>query len=115
MENIEKIFEERPWGNFKQFTKNKQSTVKIINVKAGEALSLQYHDKRSEFWHILEGQGLVTVGDDKLPASKDSEFFIPKGSNHRIEASTDMVFLEIAFGEFDEKDIVRLEDKYQRS
>lgn len=115
MDNINKIFEERPWGNFEQFTKNKESTVKIIRVKAGEALSLQYHEKRSEFWHILEGEGLVTVGDAKFPASKDSEFFIPKGSNHRVEANTDMVFLEIAFGEFDETDIIRIEDKYSRT
>jgi hypothetical protein len=32
-----------------------------------------------------------------------------------VQATTEqLLFLEIAFGEFDEKDIVRLEDKYGR-
>ena len=115
MENINKILEKRPWGEFEQFTQNKTSTVKIIRVKKGEALSLQYHHHRSEFWHILEGEAVVTIDDKKIQAKKGDEFFIPEGSQHRVEANTDVVFLEIAFGNFDEKDIVRTADKYDRS
>jgi len=110
-----KYTEERPWGNFERFTLNEKSTVKIITVKAGEAFSLQYHKEREEFWKVLSGEGVATIGNEKKEAKAGSEFFIPKGINHRMEGKGDIVFLEIALGEFDEEnDIVRVEDKYGR-
>lgn len=42
------------------------------------------------------------------------ELVIPKTKPHRLEAITDLTILEISFGEFDELDIVRLEDDYCR-
>ncbi len=114
MEN--KYKEERPWGDFERFTLNESSTVKIITVKAGEAFSLQYHKERDEFWKILSGNGIATIGEDKKPVKAGDELFIPKNTNHRMEGVDDVVFLEIALGEFDEDgDIFRIEDKYGRS
>jgi len=108
--------DDRPWGNFIEFTKNEPSTVKIITVNPGEAFSLQKHAKRDEFWHVISGDGTVTVGDEKKPGEAGSEFFIPRGTNHRLEAgSTPVVFLEVSFGEFDESDITRIDDKYGRT
>ena len=105
----------RPWGTFLRFTQNTQSTVKIITVNAGEAFSLQKHALRSEFWHILSGSATITVGDSVHKATPGEQFFIAKEVVHRAEAgSTGVQFLEISFGEFDEGDIVRLEDKYGR-
>jgi mannose-6-phosphate isomerase-like protein (cupin superfamily) len=108
--------DERPWGYFEQFTHNELSTIKIITVNPGEAFSLQKHEKREEFWRILSGTGTVTVGEEKKSASPDVEFFIPKDTLHRAEAGEETLkILEISFGEFDEKDIVRVEDKYGRT
>jgi mannose-6-phosphate isomerase len=45
---------EKPWGKFKQYTHNLPSTVKVITVRPGAALSLQYHSKRGELWVILD-------------------------------------------------------------
>lgn len=113
--NINKYSEERPWGKFEQFTHNELSTVKILTVNAGEEFSLQYHNKRDEFWRVLGGNGIVTVGDEKIPATLDAEFFIPKKTNHRLSGGTEALkVLEISLGDFDESDIVRLEDKYNR-
>jgi mannose-6-phosphate isomerase-like protein (cupin superfamily) len=106
--------EERPWGGFRQFTKNQSSTVKILTVKAGEQFSLQYHHHREEFWRVLSGSGKVTVGEDVFKAGAGDEFTIPKGAKHRIQADSLMEVLELSFGEFDEEDIVRLEDAYGR-
>ena len=108
--------EERPWGSFRQFTHNDPTTVKILIIKAGEAFSLQYHHKRDEFWRVLSGSPFVTLGDRTELAVPTKEFFIPHGTHHRIKAGDeDVVVLEISFGEFNEKDIVRLEDKYGRT
>ena len=106
---------ERPWGFFRQFTENEPSTVKLINVNSGERLSLQYHLKRNEFWVVLAGSPVVTIGDKVLQAGVGDEFVIPERAVHRIEAKDDDVqVLELAFCDFDEEDIVRIEDIYGR-
>jgi mannose-6-phosphate isomerase-like protein (cupin superfamily) len=109
--------EDRPWGNFRQFTHNEPSTVKIITVKAGEAFSLQYHNHRTEFWHILSGDPQVTCGEKVIRAKPGDEFLIEPKMHHRVAAGkTDTVFLEVAFGDFNETgDIIRLEDNYGRA
>jgi len=113
---MKKYAEERPWGKFEQFSLNEISTVKIISVNPNEELSLQYHNKREEFWRVIDGEALIYVGDDILKGKKDDEFFIPIKTNHRIKTENSAVrILEISYGEFDENDIVRLEDKYNRT
>ena len=112
---MNKYFEERPWGDFTRFTWNELSTVKIIKVKKGEAFSLQYHNNREEFWRVISGTGLATIGEETRNVSAGDEIFIPKNTNHRMQGISDVEFLEIAFGDFDESDIVRLEDKYGRN
>ncbi|HEU5114803.1 MAG TPA: phosphomannose isomerase type II C-terminal cupin domain [Candidatus Paceibacterota bacterium] len=108
--------EERPWGNFVEFTNGDPSTVKIVTVKANEALSLQSHSKREEFWHVISGSGFATVGEARNAAKEGDEFFIPKGTKHRLEGGSNGIsVLEISFGEFDETDIVRYEDRYGRT
>jgi len=105
----------KPWGQFDQFTLNEQTTVKILSVNKGNSLSLQYHNNRSEFWRIISGHPLVTVGEDTKIANPGDEIIINKLQPHRLEAKDDDVqVLEIAYGNFDENDIVRTEDKYGR-
>jgi mannose-6-phosphate isomerase-like protein (cupin superfamily) len=108
--------EERPWGSFREFIKNEPATVKIITVKAGEALSLQVHKQRREFWKILSGNPTVTIGSEVSAANPGDEFFVEPEIAHRISAAaTDATILEISLGNFEETDITRLEDNYGRS
>ena len=108
--------EKRPWGEFERFTLNEKSTVKIISVRAGRRLSLQYHRKRNEFWRILEGRARVTVGKKVFVARVGDDIIVQPKVNHRIEALAGGVsFLEISFGEFDEKDEIRIEDDFGRA
>jgi|SRR5665213_3268220 len=107
--------EERPWGSFDRFTRGEASTVKIITVAAGKRLSLQYHQKRSEFWRVLAGSGTATIGSEEKPAAIGDEFEIAAGAQHRLAAGPEgLTVLEIAFGDFDEGDIVRVEDDFGR-
>jgi mannose-1-phosphate guanylyltransferase/mannose-1-phosphate guanylyltransferase/mannose-6-phosphate isomerase len=106
---------ERPWGNFRQFTHNDLSTVKLITVLPNESLSLQNHAKRTEFWHIVAGNGTVEIGGIKKEAQIGGEYEIPIGTKHRLSAGPSGIqVLEIALGDFDEADIVHFEDKYGR-
>lgn len=106
---------ERPWGNFRQFTKDDKSTIKIITVKPNEILSLQSHKNRSEFWHVISGSGSVQIGEIKKDTIVGDEHEIEVGEKHRLSAGSNGIqVLEIAIGDFDEEDIVHYEDKYGR-
>ena len=112
--NYEK--ETRPWGGFERFTLNEKTTVKIITVNAGESFSLQTHERRDEFWRVLSGSGVIHIGDIDNDAHVGDTFFSPRHIEHRVTGGfKGLTFLEIAFGDFDESDITRLEDKYGRA
>jgi mannose-6-phosphate isomerase-like protein (cupin superfamily) len=109
------ILERRPWGRFERFTLNEKCTVKLVYVDGDKRLSLQYHNNRSEFWKVIRGPVKVQVGDITRTLQAGEEITIPKQAIHRlIGAGVDAVILEISLGEFEESDIVRLEDDYKR-
>ena len=106
----------RPWGQFERFTLNEKSTVKLITVLPDQELSLQSHEHRDEFWRIVSGSGLATVGDSEKPVATGDEVFVLRGSKHRVSGGPQgLQFLEIALGDFDEGDITRFEDRYGRA
>jgi mannose-6-phosphate isomerase len=111
-----KIYSEnRPWGKFEKFHENKPCTVKLIYVNADSRLSLQYHKKRSEFWKVIKGTAMVEIGEKTITLQEGETITIPRQTKHRVLAlENDCIILEIAYGKFDENDIVRLEDDYHR-
>lgn len=113
---MKKYTEKRPWGKFEKYTENEKCCVKILFVNPNEEFSLQYHEKRDEFWKIIQGTAEIVIGDKKTQAKENDEFFIPAKEKHRAIAGAGVVkILEISFGDFDENDIIRLEDKYSRT
>jgi mannose-6-phosphate isomerase len=111
-----KIYSEiRPWGRFEKFHENKSCTVKLIYVNTNSRLSLQYHKKRSEFWKVIKGTAVVEIDKKTIVLREGETITIPRQAKHRVLAlESDCIILEIAYGRFDENDIVRLEDDYQR-
>lgn len=108
--------DERPWGAFQQFVTNEAVTVKTITVRPGHRLSLQRHSRRSELWHVIDGPIEVTVGERTWSVASGENVWVPVGTVHRMANAADGTgrVLEVAFGHFDEDDIVRLEDDYFR-
>ncbi|MGO4340510.1 phosphomannose isomerase type II C-terminal cupin domain [Pedococcus sp. 2YAF34] len=106
----------RPWGHFRQFVQNERVTVKVIAVEPGQRLSRQRHSHRSEMWHILDTAIDVEVEGRAWVAQPGEQIWVAQGSIHRMGNSGTKAgrVLEIAFGEFDEADIERLEDDYAR-
>ena len=112
---MKKYTEKRPWGQFEQFTHNEKSTIKIITINPKQKLSLQYHKKRKEFWRFLDNPAKVTLNKRTIKVKAGTEIKIPKRTLHTVEAFNKPVkFLEIAEGNFDEEDIVRIKDRYGR-
>ncbi len=107
---------EKPWGRFTQYVHNQPVTVKILEVHAGEQLSYQYHHHRSELWIPLDEGACIRLEDEILHPNPMEPVFIPQGAKHQlIGEDKDYRILEIAFGNFDEDDIVRIDDKYGRT
>ena len=113
---IMKIYsEDRPWGRFEKFHENKMSTVKLIYIIANRRLSLQYHIHRNEFWRIISGTAEVEVNGQIFNVKEGDDISIGSKSQHRIKAlSNGCTVLEISYGHFDESDIVRIEDDFNR-
>jgi mannose-6-phosphate isomerase len=108
---------EKPWGYFEQYTHNLPCTVKVITVSAGGTLSRQYHHKRDELWVVLDPGACVELDGEVLYPEVEQKLFIPRETLHRLTAEGEgsVRILEISFGEFDEEDIVRLDDIYGRA
>ena len=101
---------------FEQFSHNETSTVKILTVEKGGTLSLQFHNKREEHWYVLSGKPEITIGSKTVTAKKGDSFKVGKKEKHRIASPQGLSeILEIAYGIFDENDITRVEDIYNRS
>ncbi|MBW3083853.1 Alginate biosynthesis protein AlgA [Austwickia sp. TVS 96-490-7B] len=109
---------DRPWGDFRSFCQNEQVTVKVITVRPGQRLSLQKHGQRAEMWTVLDDAPMqITVDDRTWEASQGELIWVPQGAVHRMANTGDREarILEVGFGHFDEDDIERLEDDYQRA
>tara|TARA_Y100000310_G_C20581728_1_gene763361 strand:- start:705 stop:1097 length:393 start_codon:yes stop_codon:yes gene_type:complete len=114
---LSKYTEERPWGSFTVLDDGKGFKVKRITVEAGEKLSLQYHNRRSEHWTVVYGTLTVTVGETVQELKVNESVYIPTKEKHCMANHTHdfAEIIEIQIGEYlFEDDIVRLEDRYGR-
>ena len=110
------ITTEKPWGRFIQYVLNQPVTVKILEIRAGEQVSYQYHHHRSELWIPLDEGACINLDGTMQRPEPMEPVLIPQGAKHQlIGESKDYRILEIASGHFDEEDIVRLSDKYGRT
>jgi mannose-6-phosphate isomerase len=109
---------EKPWGHELIWAKTDRYVGKILHIKAGEALSLQYHRVKDEtvmvlsgrmrFEHFVEGEAPKTI-----ELGPREPFHVPPGLRHRMIAIEDTDVLEVSTTEID--DVVRLEDRYGRT
>lgn len=109
-------FVERPWGSFKQFANNHDCTVSLMTVLPGQRLSLQSHTGRAELWIVIDDGAVVQVGDSVRECRAGEELWIPANEKHRLSCSGDrpVRVLEVAFGNWQQDDITRYADDYQR-
>ncbi len=107
----------RPWGGYRILEEAEGYKIKVLFVTPGERLSLQKHKHRDEIWTVMQGRGIVTVGDEQKEMSKGETVSIPAGVVHRAHntGEEELKILELATGDkITEDDIVRLEDDYDR-
>jgi mannose-6-phosphate isomerase-like protein (cupin superfamily) len=103
---------EKPWGYEIWWTVTEKYVGKLIFVKAGHALSLQYHERKSESMYCLSGRGTLTLDGEPVELTEGVARDIPVGMRHRLEAMEDLTVMEVSTPELD--DVIRLEDRYGR-
>lgn len=106
---------EKPWGWYQVLWRGPDACLKRLIIRKGEAISVQYHNRRKEVWTIISGSGFLKLdGTEQLIVSGDA-ITIHQKQQHSAEAvGRDLVIYELQVGECDENDIVRLSDKYGR-
>lgn len=102
----------KPWGREIWWAVTDRYVGKRIEVTAGNALSLQYHEKKMETLYFLDGKAKLQVGDEWREVTSGQAITLAPHTVHRIEAITDVVLFEVSTPEVD--DVVRLEDRYGR-
>jgi mannose-6-phosphate isomerase len=109
---------EKPWGYEIRWAVTDRYLGKILHVNKGEALSLQYHERKDEYQYVITGCiDIETGGPDgtlaKHRMSPGDTLHIRPGMRHRITALEDTDIFEVSTPEGD--DVVRLEDRYGRA
>jgi len=107
---------EKPWGYELRFVRTNRYAGKILFIKAGAQLSLQYHETKDEAFYVMDGTMELVLGrgaeQQIVPMTTgDSRHITPK-TIHRFRAITDTLLFEVSTPELE--DVVRLEDDFGR-
>jgi mannose-6-phosphate isomerase len=110
---------EKPWGYELVWALTESYCGKVLFVRAGQALSLQYHEVKDEAWYVESGRAsleLGTVGGestlDVIEVKPGDALHFPPGTIHRVTAIEDTTIVEVSTPHLE--DVVRLEDRYGR-
>jgi mannose-6-phosphate isomerase-like protein (cupin superfamily) len=109
---------EKPWGHELIWAKTEEYAGKVLLVRAGQSLSLQFHREKDESWYVLEGKAELELGEagqavlQSEVVGPGAAFRFRPGTVHRVTALEDTTILEVSTPQLD--DIIRLEDSYGR-
>jgi mannose-6-phosphate isomerase len=110
---------EKPWGWELIWALTDDYCGKILFVRAGESLSLQFHREKDESWLVQAGRATVELGGAGEKMLKEevvapgAAFRFRPGTVHRVTAIEDTTIIEVSTPQLE--DVVRLEDAYGRA
>jgi mannose-6-phosphate isomerase-like protein (cupin superfamily) len=108
---------DKPWGWELVWAEAEAYVGKLLFVRAGESLSLQYHDVKDESWLVQEGRATLELGElggeiETVEIAKGDAFRFRPRTVHRVTALEDTLVIEVSTSHL--ADVVRLEDRYGR-
>ncbi len=109
---------DKPWGYEIRWAITDRYLGKILHVNRGEALSLQYHERKDEWLLVRKGAIDIEIGPldgklEKVRMLEGDSVHMPPLTRHRVTAVEDTDIFEVSTPEMD--DVVRLEDRYGRA
>ena len=107
----------KPWGHEVIFAVTKDYVGKVLVIKAGHQLSLQFHKVKEETIYLRAGEMKFILEDgdgvmEEQIVKPGQSFHIPPNRKHRMIAVSDCEVFEVSTPHLD--DVVRLEDSYGR-
>lgn len=107
---------EKPWGHELIWAKTARYVGKVIHVRAGHALSLQYHNRKEETLLLWRGRLQFELQVDGQLRYREmapgDRVHVSPGTVHRLTAIEDCDVFEVSTPELE--DVVRVEDRYGR-
>ena len=108
---------EKPWGWELIWAETESYVGKLLFVRAGQSLSLQYHEVKDEAWLVQEGRASLELGEvggalETIEIASGDAFRYRPRTVHRVTAIEDLLVIEVSTPHLD--DVVRLEDRYGR-
>jgi len=110
MDSVEKIV--KPWGHELVFARTRHYAGKILFIRKGASLSLQYHEQKEESIYLVKGRLKMTLGDHEFTLSPGQNLHIPPKTRHRMRAIEESEVFEVSTPHLN--DVVRLQDEYGR-
>lgn len=104
---------EKPWGYELIWADTEHYAGKILHIRAGEQLSLQYHEHKDETVYVLAGTMLVAVDGMTTRMVGGMSCRIHPQQRHRMTALSTCDVLEASTAQL--QDVVRLADRYGRA
>jgi mannose-6-phosphate isomerase-like protein (cupin superfamily) len=107
---------DKPWGYELRFAHTDRYAGKLLWIRAGRQLSLQYHERKDESLYVQHGTMELVTGRGaeqrtEMLEAGSARRILP-GTVHRFRAVTDCLLFEVSTPELD--DVVRIEDDYGR-
>ena len=108
---------DKPWGWELVWAEAEAYVGKLLFVRAGGSLSLQYHEQKDESWLVQEGRARLELGEvggglETLEIASGDAFRFRPRTVHRVTAIEDTLVIEVSTNQL--SDVVRLEDSYGR-
>jgi mannose-6-phosphate isomerase-like protein (cupin superfamily) len=108
---------DKPWGWELVWAEAEEYVGKLLFVRAGESLSLQYHEVKDESWLVQDGRARLELGEvggeiETSEISRGDAFRFRPRTVHRVTALEDTLVIEVSTPQL--TDVVRLDDKYGR-
>jgi mannose-6-phosphate isomerase len=108
---------EKPWGWELVWAETDDYAGKLLFVRAGESLSLQYHELKDESWLVQKGRARLELGEvgaelETVEIAPGDAFRFRPRTVHRVTAVEDTLVIEVSTNHL--ADVVRLEDRYGR-
>jgi mannose-6-phosphate isomerase len=109
---------DKPWGCELIYASTEKYSGKVLHIRAGEQLSLQFHREKDETIYLHSGRIELEIGEPGKPTNVEvvgpgRAFRLEPGTVHRWKALEDAIVLEVSTPQLD--DVVRLEDRYGRA
>lgn len=104
---------EKPWGREVWWAVTECYVGKVLEIRAGHSLSLQFHREKLESMYFLGGEGILRLGDETIRIEPGKAITIRPRTVHRITAESALTLIEVSTPQVE--DVVRLSDEYGRT